>query len=298
MLEDALFDDFDSEEVINALKSLEWWVAKIGAVEREGAALTSAQAIEKGTRLLAQWKPYYQFLERIGNVTDACEGAIKHFVSKTALNFFGAAVSEKSNLANPDILFMLGSCYKGIGNYKGALPYLREAAKLKREDANILAEFADCLAMLEETNEAKLFFREAYFWDPQAVDIRSKESDLFKGTVKMVRQKGYSGKELAEWIPVYAVLEEVFAFTRSLKEIALSRLKCVIVNLESEMNVNAANKSVLLPRLLNKYFWLIAHYRETKEDTKLLNEVYSKIKIHAPGIYEQYKGYFINMEKN
>jgi hypothetical protein len=47
--------------------------------------------------------------------------------------------------------------------------------------------------------------------------------------------------------------------------------------------------SLLKPRLLNRYFWLIDHCEHTRDTSGLMDETMLKIKLIDPVVYEQYR---------
>jgi hypothetical protein len=59
--------------------------------------------------------------------------------------------------------------------------------------------------------------------------------------------------------------------------------------MENELRGNQEEKSLLKPRLINRYFWLIDHYENNREDPSLIEETMLKIKLIDPAIYERYR---------
>jgi tetratricopeptide (TPR) repeat protein len=147
----------------------------------------------------------------------------------------------------------VGRCYKGVGNYDLALKYLEEAAKAKRDDAEALAELADVYALVDEPRAAKALFREAFFANPQRVDIRSLDSEMVAILCEKVRNLGFKSPELEEWIPVYGVLFGVFTVKRELRAIELgsSSNRYLVGERDTRWPGEAG---VLTPRLINRYF--------------------------------------------
>ena len=85
----------------------------------------------------------------------------------------------------------------------------------------------------------------------------------------------------------YAVLYGVFNVKRELRPIEYGKLRQSIYSLQSDIRQNSDNE-VLVPRLINKYFWLIDHYISVKEDRSTIDEVLMNIKLLSPSIYQQY----------
>ncbi|MDR3356891.1 MAG: hypothetical protein LBO04_06855 [Spirochaetaceae bacterium] len=283
-LEQALCADYNQQEALYALKCLKWWLERIKGMDCTGGDCPYS----RGNFLLSQWKGYYGFLDLVGYAFDRCQYAVKHFVYGLALKYFSEVFEDGAMRHDPDLLEQLGRCYKGIGSYGEALAYLRQAAQFKQEDAETMAVLADVYALLGETKAARALFREAFFIDPQGIDLRGLESGLILALVRRVGDMGYSGAELQEWIPVYGALFDVFTVKRELKLAELGRLKQQIFYLESELRCRPGNENILTPALLNKYFRLMDYYEGTNGDQALIDEIKLKIKIIEPVIYERY----------
>ncbi|MDR2071834.1 MAG: hypothetical protein LBP60_00155 [Spirochaetaceae bacterium] len=284
-LNEALKLNFEHPEVVYALKCLSWWMERL-------KKLSEVQdSYDRGGFILSQWKSFYSFLDRIGEERkfDSCLYAMKHFVFSTALGFFGDILGEGDNQYDPALLLQAGRCYKGVGNFVEALKYLEQAARFKRDDGETLSELADINALLEEPRAAKALFREAFFLDPQGIELRNMDSELILRLADRVREMGYEGQELLEWIPIYGALFGVFSVNRELKLAELGKLKQSIFTLENEIRGNAGKTELLIPRLINRYLWLIDHYENVQADPALIEETMLKIKITDPAIYERYR---------
>jgi tetratricopeptide (TPR) repeat protein len=282
LLEDALKIEFDNQELKYALKSVQWWLEhtkRIGDLKNP---------YEKGGFILSQLKQYYEFLDQFSENYDQCQYAVRRFVFSSALRYFQDLLGDGPNQHDPGLLLQVGRCYKGVGSYDEALKYLEQAARFRREDGETLAELADVNALLAENRAAKALFREAFFLGPRGIDLRSMESELILRLQAGVIELGYGGPELCEWIPVFGALLGVFSVKRELKQVEVGRLKQSIFSLEAEYRGSPEKNFFLKPRLLNRYFWLIDHYENTREDTGLIEETLLKIKITDPEIYERY----------
>jgi hypothetical protein len=115
------------------------------------------------------------------------------------------------------------------------------------------------------------------------------DSELILRLAGRVRELGYSGQELLEWIPVYGSIFGVFSVKREMKLAELGRLKQSIFTLENEIRGRRGFNSLLVPRLTNRYLWLIDHYENVHEDPALIEEVMLKIKLVCPAVYERYR---------
>jgi tetratricopeptide (TPR) repeat protein len=281
ILEEALRIDYDHPEVKYSLKCLNWWVEHIKLADGY------REACNKGAFIISQWKLYYSFITGFDRHFDAGQLAIRRYVFSVALECFSGALGDGANEHAPGLLLLVGRCYKEVGNYGEALKYLEQAVRFRRDDAETLSELADVNALVGENRAAKALFREAFFADPQKIDLHSMASEMIVRLRDRVRALGYEDSELAEWIPVYGILFRVFSVKRELKQSEVSRLKQSIFALENEIRHSGENP-LLKPRLINRYFWLIDHYENTRNDPEVLEDTMRKLKIIDKSIYEWY----------
>ena len=280
-IERALALDFDDNEVVTALKYVNFWR------DRGQAVREIATGFEQAEYLVSQWRLFNHFVERVGQASEQCLYAIRQHVFDSALNRYRQLLDESFE-ADAELLLRIGRCYKGKGEYDTALETLQRAASQKKNDSEIYAELADCYAFVNEIQRSKAFFREAFFLGAHRIDLGLLESELITRLVAKLRELGYESPELEEWLPVYGVLYGVFTVKRELRSIEYGRLKQSIYALEREHSDKRGKNSLLVPRLINRYFWLIDHYLNTGEDRSKIDEVLLKLRSIDPKIYEQY----------
>ena len=281
LLERALSADYDNAEVLTAMKSAHYWNDRVSRLS------DIADDFSRGEYLLKQWVAFLQFLEAEQNVCEQGVFSVKQWVFGQALGYF-MRLLETTDGQDPEILVRIGRCYKGKGNFKQALEYFEACSHQRTDDPQILAELADCYAHINEMKASKVFFREAFFIDPQRIDLDSLESTMIHRLVERVRGAGLGGPALLEWIPVYGVLFGVFNVKRELRSLEYGKLKQSIYALESTIADEGRKDFSLEPRLLNRYFWLIDHYLAANDDRDKIDDVIAKIKNINPTIYEQY----------
>jgi hypothetical protein len=80
----------------------------------------------------------------------------------------------------------------------------------------------------------------------------------------------------------------VFSVTRELRPIEFGRLKQSLFTMETDCRGNPGHLALLRPRLINRYFWLIHHYENTRDEPELIEEVRLKIKFTDLEIYDRY----------
>jgi hypothetical protein len=265
--EEALERDYGSKAAKFALKSLLWWQRYL-----EDSA-KGAKGPLQGVAIVDRWEGFYRFLDGIGDVDRETLGAIRYWVSAAALNAFDYNRLNPSQSGDWELQFKVGLCCKGLGDYENAVAFLDTAAGFKQDAIALLFERADVKALAaarsgvpaDGERDARLIFREAFLADPQEARVYSLESALFCELYRAVGERGYEGDELLEWMPVWGTLLGVFPLRCELNQVKLGKLKAQVFELENGLKRDGGPGSAslgkeLVPRLLNRYFWLVEHY--------------------------------------
>jgi hypothetical protein len=108
-----------------------------------------------------------------------------------------------------------------------------------------------------------LCFREAFFIDPGEIDLSILKAKPIVDLVAVVQKERPGVRDIAEWIPVYGFLHDVFYVKRNLNAHQVETVERDIYNLEvtfQKMNRTQVETSNIVPRLLNKYLWLLDYY--------------------------------------
>jgi tetratricopeptide (TPR) repeat protein len=281
-LESLLEKDVDFPGAASALKCAGFWKER---GEKETAQL---DGFERAEQLLGHWRLFQAFLERLADTPERCTFAIKQFVFSSALARYGSVAPDAETSGDPYLLLQIGRCFKGVGNYDRAIECLERANRETRDDARILAELADCYSLVNESRAAKIFFREAYYVDPQAIDLAGLESPLVQRLAAKLRARGITEPLLSEWMPVYGAIWGVFSVKREMKPLEFGKLKQAIYHLEKECRTPGPEREQSVPRLINRYFWLIDHYMATGEPRERVEEVLARLRETDPRVYEEY----------
>lgn len=280
LLDKAYSIDFDRKDLGGLLRMLTFWKERWNRMSDFGGPY------EKGEFLLKQWEHFLSWSDRImGSVDEKGVQSLKHMVHSEALSCYEQLPADDGS--DVELHLGRGRCHKVLGDYETATAILERGVKFNRENPEILAELADTYALVDEMQGAKLFFREAFYLDPDQVDLDRLESGLIKRLMEKVSETGVKEEYIKDWLPVYGVIYGVFNVKRELRPIEYGKLKQSIFSLQNEIRQSNGNGK-LVPRLINRYFWLIDHYISAKEDRKTIDEVLMNIKLLNPSIYRQY----------
>ena len=280
--ERALGLDFESPEVLWSLKCANFWIERLSRIE------SLPNPFERGEYALSQWKAFASFVSKLGGDFERALFAFKCFAFSLALAQYESLPPEEKESHESDIALRTGICLKGAGDYLGAQRSLESAARERKDDAALLAELADAYALQGDERSAKALFREAFFVAPQRVDLELLECAMIRALASRVAALGYKGPEIAEWLPVYGTVYGVFNVKRELKAVEVGKLRQSIYQLENESKEGGEDRAAIVPRLINRYFWIIDHYIAAREDRARIDEVLLKVRLLDQSIYKQY----------
>jgi tetratricopeptide (TPR) repeat protein len=290
VIEDALTADLENPEIEFVLHCVNFWIDKIPAQK------DLDDRIDYGEYLIRRWKQFLLFIrETYGGVKQDSGGeravhALMKGVFSAALDCFLTSLGLHQVQHKGVVYRRIGLCYKKLGEYETALQYLVEANAITPDLAPVLAEMADCYALCGNDRNAKVLFREAFFLDPSKIDLCFLDSGMIRRLIELVEEKGFSGNSLLEWIPVYGFLYGIFSVKRELRALEAGKLKQSIYEHEIASKESGGDPAILVPRLINHYFWLIDHLMVLQKDRSKIEETLLKIKLLDEEVYKQYTG--------
>jgi len=282
LLDRALAADYEHPEVLYALKCANFWSERLGRLD------SMSNPFERGEYVMGQWKAFSAFSAKLAGDFEPARYAFKRFAFSLALQYYKALPPEENESHEVELALRMGRCFKGSGDFDAALKALEPATRARKDDAEVLAELADTYALSGDARSSKALFREAFYVAPQRIDLDFLESEMARRLIDRVASLGYSGMELAEWIPVYGNLLGVFSVKRELKAVEAGKLRQSIYQLENELKENQESRATLVPRLINRYFWLIDHCMTAREDKAKIDEILLKIRLLDVSVYKQY----------
>ncbi|MCR4789922.1 MAG: tetratricopeptide repeat protein, partial [Treponemataceae bacterium] len=272
-LSKALVNDLNNVEIMFSLKVASFWIARKNTITQLN------EYFEQGERILSSWKDFTELFQDEISRHEQCIYSTKKGVFAYALNTYTMILQQNVATQKATVYSRIGLCHKILGNYEQALKFLSDANSQDSDNSEILAQMADCYALCGKEKTSKVLFREAFFIDAQNIDIQLLESELFCRLYNEVSQKYKNPEVAAEWVPVEGVLLGVFNVKRELRNIEVGKLLQSIFSLENELKNEGSQPEILVPRLINKCFWLVDHYSSTNEDRQKINENLMKIKL-------------------
>ena len=245
--------------------------------------------------LVMEWRNVLSWINTndCGKFPDLTE-SIKYYIFLLALKYYQAAIdsilgNSSSGFVDIDLMVKVSKCYREIGEVDKCIEVLEEVRGYRVYDSSVLSNLADAYFEVGEIDRSKLFFREAFFWDPQEIDVFDLKSMLIKGLIKIVVSHGYKGEEINEWIPIYGVIENLFDVRRELLKEEVDMILDRVRVMEAEYERDRKWRNILEPRLVNNYIWLIDYYALQVGDYELARSVGKILQKFSPNIHNKLK---------
>jgi len=279
-MDQALTLDYADHRTIFMLKCARYW-------EPRFIKCAKLPVLEACEYLVGQWKAFAEFRERLNYDDEKAVWSFRHLVFGTMLHDL-ESYNNEAGVRNPQVLLMAGLCHKLCGRYEISRKFFESACRLVPDNATYIAELADVHACLGEEEMAKLLFKEAFYLDPQAVKTETLDSAIIRRLIDSVKVQGFSVESLPWWIPVFGLLSGVFTASRELRPAEYGKLRQAIYALEREYQDHTSNRDITLPALLNKYFWMLDHAKQTRQPRHVIEELLLKVESLHQGVYKLY----------
>ncbi len=242
--------------------------------------------------LMEEWTSYddYASLKEMKN-SSAYRSAMKYIFFRAAEHYKLAFQNNQETDSRFDLLTNLGECFLRLGEYKYAVETLEFARGSYRSSARLLFILAESYFHIDDIPKSLLFYREAFSIEPLDIDLSIVEAVPVKDIIEAINDSGRSFREIREWIPVFGFLTDIFYVRRNLNKHQVESLKREVFNLENSMarlgldDIEATN---ILPRMLNKYLWLLDYYENQNVNPENTNQIRSRLLTLDRELFEEY----------
>ncbi|MGB9621377.1 MAG: hypothetical protein ACPL4C_02925 [Brevinematia bacterium] len=273
-----------------AIKIIKYFLSKIRKMKSLGDYHKIGDALVVEWRELLNWSLH----NNCSMVSEILE-AFKYHIFSLALKYYQAVIDNISNSKDPitvqdiDLMVKISRCYREVGKLDKAIEILEDVRQFNFYDSTVLSYLADAYFDVGEIDRSKLFFREAFFWNPQGIEIYDMKSMIIKSLVRVVVDNGYRDNEINEWIPIYGVIENLFDVRRELLDEEVQIIMNRISEFEKVYSKDRSMRNILEPRLINSYIWLIDYYFFQVQDYNLAREMGKVLAKFSPNIYNKIK---------
>ncbi len=269
-----------------AYRTAKFWSNRTGEVRR----------LEKGKQvadfMMTQWEVFKKYAAEKGlSGTNAFKAAMRYVFFTASENYKVAFQGQESTADNFDLLLNLGLCFLTLGEHKRTIETLEYARSSYRSSPRLLAILGEAYYHAQEIPKSLLLFREAFFLNPSEIDMNLLTCKPITDLAAIVAAKKPDAIDAREWIPVYGHTEDMFYVKRQLNSQQVETIKREIYSLEKNfqsMGPEKARGTNIVPRLVNKYLWMLDYYEFQHYDFDNIREIRSRLLQIDKGLFEEY----------
>ena len=214
--------------------------------------------------LMKQWEVFNEYAENKDMTSSsAFKAAMRYIFFKASDHYKFAFQEQQDTSSNFGFLLNLGDCFLRLEEYQSAIETLEFARSSYRSNARLLAILGEAYFHKGELPKSLASFREAFFVDPSEIDLSILRATPILELVEIVKKERNDYKDINEWIPIYGYTHDVFYVKRNLNVHLVETIENDIYKLEvnfQKMNKSQVENSNIVPRLINKYLWLLDYY--------------------------------------
>ncbi|OHD62719.1 MAG: hypothetical protein A2176_12865 [Spirochaetes bacterium RBG_13_51_14] len=256
---DELMDvDADYPGIIEAYRVAKFW-------NNRGREIT---ALEEGKDtaefLMKQWEVFNEYSESKNLASSSAFKSVMRYIFFMAADHYQYAFRERQDTSsNFHFLLNLGDCFLRLEEYPRAIETLEFARSSFKSNARLMAILGEAYFHTGDLSKSLLSFREAFFIDPSEIDLSMLRAKPIVDLVEIVKRERDDFKDIGEWIPIYGFINDILYVKRNLSVHQVESIEKDIYNLEvtyQKMNKTQVESSNIVPRLINKYLWLLDYY--------------------------------------
>ena len=259
---------------------------------RHDELVSLGQGKDTADFLMQQWNDFAAYAaEKTFTDTPAFKAAMKHVYFTAAHHYKIAFQTQQNPTDGFALLLNLGVCFITLGEYNLAVETLEYARTSSSVSARTLALLGEAYFHTGDIPKSMLLFREAFFINPAEIDLELIKSKPIQDIITHLEKIKPHADDIREWIPVAGYTEDIFYVKRQLNNQQVESIKRDIYNLEQNlknMPSDKISKSPILPRIINKYLWMLDYFIFQKYDFQSISEIRSRLSVLDRDIFEPY----------
>lgn len=285
LMQKAVFIDLESRLPGLVIKSCDFWAHRL-------KKMGFLSPLERAVYVYDAWVSFHQ------NIVRSDLMALDRVIYAIRMQVFGLLIEQLKGCAEVEhdtsYALALARAYKYRGDYDEAIDVYTLILETEIRHSAVLAELADCYAIIDEEIRAKILFREAFFHNVEDIVFANLESVMIKQLYqKTVELQLFEEPYLLDWVAVYGVVYGVFNYSRELSKSEYTRLNHSIHALRSQIEEHPQKSHFLKPKLIYRLFWLIDYFLANQVDAVVTKEniekVLFEIKFLDERVYKKYK---------
>ena len=265
----------DYPGLVEAYRTSKFWS------NREKEIYTIGEGKRCADFLMKEWKVFEDYAsDKDMQSSSAYKSAMRYIFFKASEQYKIAFKHNEETDNNFELLINLGECFLRLKEYKYAIETLEFAMSSYKSDAKLLFILGESYYHIDDIPKCLLYMRDAFQVDPSQIDITLIEAKPILEIIEAVNNSGRDIKDIREWIPVFGYLTDVFYVRRNLSKHQIESLQREVFNLEkslSILSIDDIDATNIIPRLLNKYIWLLDYYQHQNVNAENSGEIKNRL---------------------
>ncbi|MCP4130919.1 MAG: hypothetical protein GY754_08040 [bacterium] len=242
--------------------------------------------------LMTEWSIFDEYASDKNMTTSSAYNAAMKFIFFRASEHYKIAFQKQEDTTNSfDLLLNLGDCFLRLKEYKHAIDTLEYARSSYSSNARLLSILAEAYFHMDDLPKCLLHFREAFFVNPSDIDLSLIMATPIHTLVDIIKENRKDFKDVREWIPVYGFLTDIFYVRRNISKRLVDTIEREIYNLEvsfQQMNKEEIDTSNIVPRLINKYLWMLDYYEFQVYSFENISQIKQRLIKIERELFEEY----------
>ena len=223
--------------------------------------------------------------------SSAYKSAMKFIFYRASENYKIAFQRNEETGSKLELLINLGECFLRLGEYKFAVETLEHARNSYSANARTMFILGASYYHLDDIPKSLLFFKEAFLTDPSELNLSLIDVKPINDITDIIKKSGRRYRDIREWIPVYGFITDIFYVRRNINKHQLELLKSEVFSLEKnyiKLNSDEIESTNILPRMLNKYLWLLDYYVHQNINFENSGQIRERLLILDRELFEEF----------
>lgn len=285
---DTMLDaDPDYPGITAAYRTARFWLNR----EKEIRKLNEGK--ETANFFMNEWNSFDEYAAEKGMKESAAYKAAMRWVFSNASENYRISYlkRELSQADNYGLLLNLGSCFLKLEEYRQAVDTLEFARTSYSASARLLFILGEAYYHLNDIPKSLLYYREAFLINPGELEPESVKAKPVADLINDTRQLKYDAQDPLEWVPVIGYVKDIFYVRRNISKHMVDTISSELFNMEksyASMGVEQVNASNILPRIINKYLWLLDYYEFQNYNYENIAQIRDRLIKLEPEIFKEY----------
>ncbi len=293
-LEKLAEQSVDEERFFDSMKAVKFWMMRLDTIAHTPMGMQRAGLLE------SEWSRFEDFLLRYSIHAPEVVSALRKFFFLRIIDCYSFAL-EKQNYKNIERLLSLVQELLFMGEAENALKTLHFAKKLSPKEIFIDLLMADTLALLKKPLEASRMFKKTFLLSSKEgmAEIRCAEICRLQYFLYAL---GFRGDEILTWLPLYALVYNLFPVESSDDSFSLASCFSLIQERKEAFQRYQQSSPDTLAKLLYAIFYCLDmieyHFQKKKQASPdFLQQQDTTLKKHEMELKKKARGLLENIEQ-